>query len=91
MSHAGAGSKSHDRFGSRLCENAEAEAFHAMIEPRRNPRGIIVTVKALVTNQCFVWAAQKQFLHSLGQNLPKTLYHYKVWLWGKAAESADMI
>ena len=47
-----------DRFGSRLCENSDAETICAIIEPGRGLRQIIIAVKANFRTQYFVSASK---------------------------------
>ncbi len=53
------------RCGSRLCENAGAETFRAIIESRRWRGRFIIAAKAGFTNQYFVSVSKNLFLHSL--------------------------
>ncbi len=56
------------RCGSRLCENAGAETFRAIIESGRCRRRIIIATEANLMNEYFVSVAEKWFSHSLGHN-----------------------
>ncbi len=55
------------RCGSRLCKNADAETFHAIIGSGRQPRRIIVAAEANFLIQYFVSVSRESFSHSLGQ------------------------
>jgi hypothetical protein len=50
---------SYFRFGSRLCKNADAESFCAIIESGAWLRRIIIAAKAKFRTQYFVLAAKK--------------------------------
>ncbi len=54
-------------FGSRLCKNAVAESFCAIIESGAWLRRFIIAAKAEFTTQYFVSASKNLFSHSLGQ------------------------
>ncbi len=60
-------------YGSRLCENADAEIFRALIESRRWRGRFIIAAKAEFTAQYFVLVSKNLFLHSLGQKQTLTV------------------
>ncbi len=55
-------------FGSRLCKNAVADAFCAIIESGAWLRRFIIAAKAEFTTQYFVSVSKNLFSHSLGHN-----------------------
>ncbi len=55
------------RCGSRLCKNAVAESFCAIIESGAWLRRFIISAKANFLIQYFDWVSKSLFLHGLGQ------------------------